>query len=86
MKNTKKQGFFTSLTLRFSRGFLFLGQQMFIFFCLDFLFRKTLAGFFGFEFSCYASVSQRVIVEVALVEYLKKYGYADEVDRLLNRS
>ena len=44
-----------------------------------------LAGLIS-EFSEEKNLSQRVIVEGALIEYLKKYGYADEVERLLNRS
>ncbi|SDL15132.1 hypothetical protein [Halarsenatibacter silvermanii] len=36
------------------------------------------------EFSSARNVSQRQIVEAALVEYFRRYGYADEVESLLD--
>ena len=38
------------------------------------------------QFSELKNVSQREIVEAALIEYLRKYGFAEETDALLRRS
>jgi len=37
------------------------------------------------EFSQMKNVSQRDILEAAVIEYLRKYGYADAVNSILNK-